>query len=332
MGQPAGKHRGKRPTPRVASVPRVRVLLPLPLAGAYDYKVPSNVTLALGDFVVVPLNHKQIIGVVWDAEHTPEEGEPVPDHRLRPVADVLPAPRMTASLRRFVDWVAAYTLSPPGAVLRMAMSAPAALDPPAPQAGWTLAGPGGNAQPRITPERRRVLDAMAPGEVYAGAALAEAAGVSPGVVRGMADNGLIRPALLPRGPRFARPDPDHPGPVLSGAQPAAAAALRERVAARAFAVTLLTGVTGSGKTEVYLDAVAECLRHGRQALVLLPEIALSAQWLDRFRARFGVAPALWHSEVGGRARRDTWRAVAEGGAGGVVGARPALFLPFPDLG
>jgi primosomal protein N' (replication factor Y) len=273
---------------------------------------------------------------VWDGDHTEdgEGGPPVADGRLKPVLARLPdAPPMTESLRRFVDWVSAYTLSPPGAVLRMAMSAPAALEPPAPRAGWTLAGPGSNRPPgRITPERQRVLDAMEPGQVYPGPALAEAAKVSPGVIRGMADAGLIRPALLPDAPRFARPDPGHPGPSLSGPQAEAAAALRAKVAARAFGVTLLTGVTGSGKTEVYFEAVAECLRQGRQALVLLPEIALSAQWLDRFRARFGVAPALWHSEVGGRTRRDTWRAVARGEVGVVVGARSALFLPFPDLG
>jgi primosomal protein N' (replication factor Y) len=216
----------------------------------------------------------------------------------------------------------------------MAMSAPAALEPPAPQAGWTLAGPGSNRPkpPRLTPERQRVIASMSPGEVHAGPALAEAAKVSSAVLRGMADAGLIRPALLPHRSRFAPPDPDHPGPALNGPQAEAAATLRERVATKAFGVTLLTGVTGSGKTEVYLDAVAECLRQGRQALVLLPEIALSAQWLDRFRARFGVAPALWHSEVGSRTRRDTWRAVAEGEVGVVVGARSALFLPFPDLG
>nr|WP_240048376.1 primosomal protein N' [Crenalkalicoccus roseus] len=312
-------------------MPRVRVLLPLPLAGAYDYRLPPKGAPRPGEFVVVPLNQRETIGVVWDAEQEPDE-RPVPDHRLRPVLEILPAPPMTESLRRFVDWVAAYTLSPPGAVLRMAMSVPAALEPPTPQAGWTLAEPGANHRPRLTPERRRVLDAMAPGEVYAGAALAEVAKVSLSVLRGMADAGLIRPALLPRRPRFARPDPDHPGPALSGAQVGAAATLRARVSARRFGVTLLTGVTGSGKTEVYLDAVAEALRQGRQALVLLPEIALSAQWLDRFRARFGVAPALWHSEIGSRTRRDTWRAVAEGEAPVVVGARSALFLPFPDLG
>jgi primosomal protein N' (replication factor Y) len=281
--------------------------------------------------VAAPLNQRELIGVVWDRESNSSE-PPLPDARLKPIVQTVPVPPMTASLRRFIDWVASYTLSPPGAVLRMAMSAPAALEPLPVLPGWTLAPPGGNSQPRMTPERLRVLAAMAPGEVYAGARLAEAAGVSPGVLRGMADNGLIRPAAMPRAARFARPDPDHPGPVLAEAQAEAAADLRKRVAAREFGVTLLAGVTGSGKTEVYLDAVAECLRQGRQALVMLPEIALSAQWLDRFRARFGVDPALWHSEVGSRTRRDTWRAVAEGEAPVVIGARSALFLPFPDLG
>lgn len=331
MQQVSGKHHGTKDTPGVASAPRVRVLLPLPLAGAYDYRVPSGMQLRPGEFVIVPLNQREMIGVVWDPEENPTE-PPLPDKRLRPVIQPMPAPPMTESLRRFIDWVAAYTLSPPGAVLRMAMSVPAALEPPTPQAGWTLAGPGGNSQPRLTPERKRVLAAMQPGEVYAGAALAEAAGVSLGVLRGMADNGLIRPAMLPRASRFTRPDPDHTGPALGPEQAEAAAVLREKVAARSFGVTLLTGVTGSGKTEVYLDAVAECLRQGRQALVLLPEIALSAQWLDRFRRRFGVSPALWHSEVSGKTRRDTWRAVAEGEVGVLVGARSALFLPFPDLG
>ena len=332
MGRVSEKQRGRKDTAAVARAPRVRVLLPLPLAGAYDYRVPPDADARPGSFVVAPLNQREIIGVVWDREANSSE-PPVADSRLKPLAGVLPVPPMTASLRRFVDWVASYTLSPPGAVLRMAMSAPAALEPPPVMPGWTLAPPGGNSRPRITPERRRVLDAMAPGAVYAGAELARAAGVSPGVLRGMADNGLLRPAALPRSaPRFARPDPEHPGPALSGVQAEAAAALRGKVAAKAFGVTLLAGVTGSGKTEVYLDAVAECLRQGRQALVMLPEIALSAQWLDRFRARFGVEPALWHSEVGSRARRDTWRAVAEGEAPVVVGARSALFLPFPDLG
>jgi len=316
-------------TPGVAGMQRVQVLLPLPLAGAYDYALPRHLALGPGAFVRVPLARREVVGVVWDGVRS---DPPVAAARLKPVSGTLPAPPMTASLRRFVDWVAAYTLSPPGAVLRMAMSVPGALEAPAPQAGWVLAPAGGNSQPRLTPERQKVLAIMPAGAAASTADLAARAGVSAAVIRGMADAGLLRPALLAWRGRFAAPDPDHPGPPLAGVQAEAAQTLMAAVAARGFGVTLLAGVTGSGKTEVYFDAVAEALRQKRQALVLLPEIALSAQWLDRFAARFGVAPALWHSEITGATRRATWRAVAEGTAPVVVGARSALFLPFPDLG
>ena len=156
--------------------------------------------------------------------------------------------------------------------------------------------------------------------------------MSSAVLRGMADLGLLLPVAMPATPPFQHPDPEHPGPTLSPDQQSAAAALRQAVAAREFSVTLLDGVTGSGKTEVYLEAVAECLAQGRQALVLLPEIALSAQWLERFEHRFGIAPAVWHSDLTSRVRRTTWREVSAARARVVVGARSALFLPFPDLG
>ncbi|MGH7042531.1 MAG: primosomal protein N', partial [Acetobacteraceae bacterium] len=185
---------------------------------------------------------------------------------------------------------------------------------------------------RLTAMRRRVLTALDPATPRTAAELARAAGVRVGVVRAMAAAGLLAPVPLPAVHPFARPDPDHPGPALSLEQAHAAAALRTAVAARGFAVSLFDGVTGSGKTEVYLEAVAEALRAGRQALVLLPEIALSSQWLERFAARFGVAPAVWHSDLSVRTRRITWREVALGRAPVVVGARSALFLPFPDLG
>lgn len=305
------------------------MLLPLPLeAGTYDYRLPEGLAAPTGSFVIVPLGGREAIGVVWDGAPDPD----LPAHRLKDVRAVLDAPPMRESLRRFVEWIAAYTISPPGAVLRMAMSAPAALEKLPQKAGWQVAPGAIREEVRLTPARQRVLDLLGPGEVRSGTDLAEAAGVSPGVVRGLADAGLLVPALLPRGSAFPLPDPEHPGPLLAPDQAAAAEALRAKVAVGEFGVTLLTGVTGSGKTEVYLDAIAEALRHGRQALVLLPEIALSAQWLERFRRRFGVDPALWHSELSSRTRRDTWRAIAEGEAPVVVGARSALFLPFPDLG
>ena len=304
---------------------RVPVLLPYPFAGPFDYALPAGMAAEPGDMVLVPLNRRQEVGVVWDAPAGPS----VPAAKLKPVTARLDAPAMPAALRRFIDWVAAYTLAAPGEVLAMALRINA-LAPPVPMPGWQLADPLPESKP--TEARRRVLSVLSDGVPRTGPELAREAGVSTAILRGMAQAGLLAPSLIPAGRAFAEPDPTHVHPALSDAQAEVAAALRAAVAAQAFSVTLLDGVTGSGKTEVYLEAVAACLDAGRQSLILLPEIALSAQFLDRFAARFGVAPAVWHSDLPSRVRRTTWRAVADGTARVVVGARSALFLPFGELG
>ena len=308
---------------------RVRVLLPLALPGALDYR-STGAAPAPGTFVRVPLGARERIGVVWDDV---PDGAPSPPEKLKTIIDVIDAPPMAAVTRRFVDWVANYTVSAPGAVLKMAMSVPAALEPQAvipafaAAAGWLP--PEGF---RMTPRREQVLHLLAEGPPRTAADIRAETGVSAQVIAGLADAGaLVRTGLAPPA-RFAVPDADRPGPTLTADQKAAAADLCAAIAAESYATIVLDGVTGSGKTEVYFEAIAEALRHGRQALVLLPEIALSAQWLERFEARFGVAPAAWHSELSPAVRRDTWRAVADGSARVVVGARSALFLPFHKLG
>ena len=300
-------------------------MLPYPFPGPFDYRAPSGITPEPGDVVLVPLNRREEMGVVWDG---PADNG-VAEHKLKPVIGIVDTPPMRAPLRRFVDWMAAYTLSPPGEVMAMALRVMRPGD--GPLSGWRRVQPSPDTV-RLTPARQRVLDLLSRSEPRSTADIARQAGVGTGVIRGMADVGLLAAAELSARAPFAWPDPAHPGPALSPAQDTAGRALRDAVAAQAFSVTLLDGVTGSGKTEVYLEAVAECLRAGRQALVLLPEIALSSQWLARFERRFGVAPAVWHSDLTSRTRRITWRAVAEGAAPVVVGARSALFLPFPDLG
>ncbi len=304
---------------------RVPVLLPYPFAGPFDYRVPRELDPQPGDIVMVPLNRREEIGVVWDG--APDHS--VGDNRLRAMISVLDLPPMRADIRGLVDFIASYTLTPPGEVLTMALRPSAYRAEPVPM-GWRRADP--QPEIRITEPRQRVLAALAGDTPRAGAELMREAEVSAAVIRGLADAGALLPAILPAAPPFPLPDADHPGPILSPDQEAAAATLRAAVTARAFSVTLLEGVTGSGKTEVYLEAIATCLREGRQTLILLPEIALSSQWLDRFSRRFGVAPAVWHSDLSSRTRRLTWRAVGEGEAQVVVGARSALFLPFPDLG
>ena len=304
-------------------------MLPYPFPGPFDYRVPAELAVQPGDVVLVPLNRREEVGVVWDGSPDRPEDGGVPERKLKPVIAVLDTPLMRPDIRRLVDWIASYTLSPPGVVMAMALRVVSPGTGPTPS-GWCVA----EALPEtgLTPARQRVLAALADGLPRPAGELARAAGVGSGVVRAMAQAGILAPAALPYSAPFEPPNPDHPGPALSAEQTEAAAVLRDAVAGGEFSVTLLDGVTGSGKTEVYFEAVAACLGAGRQALVLLPEIALSSQWLERFEARFGVAPPVWHSDLSSRVRRITWRAVAEGGAKVVVGARSALFLPFPDLG
>jgi primosomal protein N' (replication factor Y) len=251
---------------------------------------------------------------------------------------MLPTPPLPAELRRFIDRVAGYTLTPPGMVLRMAMSIEAALLPPAPRRVCTISEEGIAAlvdppSKKLTPARRRVLEILRDSPADTIAETARQAGVGAGVVRGLIAAGLaVEHLAAPVLPRVEMPDWRTEGPALSPAQAHAAQRLVERVDAGAFSVTVLDGVTGSGKTETYFAAIAAALAAGKQVLVLLPEIALSAQWLERFRRRFAASPAEWHSDIGQTQRRDTWRAIVAGRARVVVGARSALFLPLPELG
>jgi len=314
--------------PLDAPFDRVSVLLPLPLDAPYDYKADPALALGRGAIVEVPLGKRRLIGVVLGPG-----GDEVAAERLRGVIRKFDVPPLPAGVIDLVDWVASWTLAPRGAVLRMAINSPGALEPPAattvltavPEMAWPPAT-------RLTPARRRALAALADGPALEPGVLAREASVGPAVIKSMLEAGLLDRHDLPPPPPFQPPEPDRRGHALTGEQAEAAQALRRSVANRTFSVTALDGVTGSGKTEVYFEAIAAALSAGRQALVLLPEIALSAQWLDRFADRFGVAPAVWHSDLKPRVRRDTWRAVAEGTARVLVGARSALFLPFPDLG
>lgn len=304
---------------------RCGVLLPVPLGKVYDYRVPDGLILRAGDFVRAPLGPRKLTGVVWG----PAKGE-VDDAKLKAVIDKLPAVPMADVTRRFVDWVASYTLSNPGAVLKMAMSVPDALDPPKGVKAYRIADPMPDI--KLTQTRERVLAVLKDGPPLTASEASFEAGCSPAVVAGLAKAGALVEAQQLREKAWAKPDAECQGPELSDAQRVAADDLAAKTKSGGFAAVLLDGVPGSGKTEVYFEAVAEALRHGQQVLVLLPEIALGAQWLARFERRFGVPPAQWHSDMGAKERRETWRAVADGRVGVVVGARSALFLPYQNLG
>jgi primosomal protein N' (replication factor Y) len=304
----------------------VDVLIPVALDQPYSYRVPDGMELAAGDLVSVPLGARDATGVVW-AENTAPN--PRLDNRLKYIDERLELPPLKGELRRFVDWVADYSLSSRGMALRMCLRMGNELGPPRERIGVRLTGP---APRRVTPARARVLALLADGLARGKGETAEEAGVSPGVIDGLVDEGTLETLVLPPEPLAYPPDPDYVAPDFTPAQRAAADALRATVAAGGYSVTLIDGVTGSGKTQVYFEAVAQAVRAGRQALILMPEIALTAQVLDRFAERFGARPAEWHSQLSPRKRARTWHAVAAGEVAVIVGARSALFLPYDDLG
>ncbi len=302
----------------------VPVLVPLPAERPYSYAVPDGMEVEAGSIVQVPLGPRQVAGVVWDGAT-----DRVDAKKLRPITRAFDCPPLDKTMRRFVDWVADYTLSPPGLVVRMALRAPAAFDPEAWIEGIEATG---TLPDRMTGARKRVLAAASEAPAWSRSGLAHAAGVTPSVVDGLIKQGSFRGVRLPPPPAVAAPDTSYGRAELNPDQRAGADTLAATVAKGGFSTTLLEGVTGSGKTEVYFEAVARALDQGQQVLILLPEIALTQSFIDRFHGRFGAPPAEWHSDVAPRQRERIWRQVAEGRVKVVAGARSALFLPFQTLG
>lgn len=317
---------GENTTPTQAPVATVAdVLIPVAIDQLYSYRLPPDGdALEAGDLVEVPLGNRRTVGVVWDMHAAPGGGG-----NLKPIAGRLGLPPLRRPLRAFIDWVARWTLMPRGMVLRMAIKAAGEAGPEPVRLVYRRTG-----QPtaRPTPARLRVLAALETGEPLSKAALATAARCGAGVIDGLVAEGVVSPEPRAAGSAWGIPDPAIPGKTLDPAQADAARQLRAAVEAGGFGVTLLDGVTGAGKTDVYFEAVAAALAAGRQVLILLPEIALTGQFRTRFEARFGTPPAEWHSEIGGRARARLWSAVARGEVRVVAGARSSLFLPFGDLG
>lgn len=306
------------PSPRIVSV-----LLPQPLPEPFDYELPEGMTAPPGSFVVVPLGPREVIGVVWSERSVPS------NRKLKPVTEVIAsAPPLPPAMRAFIERASKYVCAPMGNLLAMSMRSREALEEPPVE---LLVVASGETPERMTPAREKVLaQAAAP---LSSADLARAAGVSSGVVKGLIDAGALMHVERSLDPPFPEPDPDCPSRDLTDEQKAAAEVLKAHVRERAFKAALLDGITGSGKTEVYFEAIAQALKDDPEAqvLVLLPEIALTQAVTSRFEERFGVAPAEWHSAAGSKARRRVWREVAAGRARIVVGARSALFLPYRKL-
>ena len=305
---------------------RVRLLVFNPALPVLDYRLPKGMTAEFGQLVIAPLGPRQVLGIVWEPERL--GGDEVAESKLRQILEVLPVPPFSAPLRRLIEWCADYYVAPINAVARMALGSMAALRGGGTTTEYRLSG----VEPkRLTPQRAAAMDALQ-GEQASIRELAEYAGVSDGVLRGMVGAGILEPVTVDLDRPYPRARPDHAEPELSEAQQAAADEFVAAVRARQFKPFLLDGVTGSGKTECYFEAVAEAIRENRQVLVLLPEIALTENFLRRFEARFGVPPVLWHSNLKQSERRRAWRAIVSGDAQVVVGARSALFMPYRQLG
>ncbi len=303
---------------------KVAVLFPLPLPEPFDYRAPSSFHLQAGMHVIAPIGSRLVRGVVWAVER-----EHPGAANLKAIEEVLPGPPVPEISRQFIEWSAKYLVRNPGDLLRMVVRSPEALLPPPTH---IVLAPTGEQPPKVTEARKRVLEEAAKEHVNA-AELARRADTSSAVVKGLVDCGALTKLEISEDPPFPNPDLAREGKTLSDIQHAAADQVCAYVRAGGFHVSLLDGVTGSGKTEVYLEAIAETLKRApsAQVLVLLPEIALTQAAMSRFEARFGVTPVEWHSAIAHKARRRAWREIASGRARLIVGARSALFLPYPDL-
>ncbi len=306
---------------------RARVLLLNPALGPLDYRVPQGMKVEPGSIVLAPLGPRQMFGVVWEEEHMPSAGE-VGDNRLRNLLQVFDVPPIGAPLRRLVEWTANYYLSPPAAVLRMVLSSAAALEGSRTVTEYRLTD---SIPDKLTRQRAQAIERIGTRQGLI-KELALIADVSDAVVRGLVKLGALEGVEVTLDTPFVPPDPAFAPPKLNDIQTSAADQLVAMVEAQQFAPVLLNGVTGSGKTEVYFEAIAKALSMGKQTLVLLPEIALTEPFLRRFGARFGRAPVAWHSDLRQSERRRAWRGILNGEALVTVGARSALFLPYTNLG
>lgn len=303
----------------------IGVLLPLPFNEPFDYKIEGEAVL--GELVRVPFGREVHVGVVWKKGKSSNLDE----SKIKPIMERINFPPLSAELRRFIEFVSGYNMAFAGQVLKMVLSVRQVFDDPKMTVLYELSGKTlAEAKLKNSDARWRVMDFLkfAP---FNRQDIAAGAGVGQSVIKAMIDAGVLRPVLIEDKKEFEKPNAAYKKVNLTDEQKEAAVQLVGEIG-NGFNVTLLDGVTGSGKTEVYFEAVARALELGQQVLILVPEIGLTSQWLGRFERRFGVKPAKWHSALGNRERIDTWKAVIEGRAKVLVGARSALFLPYQNLG
>ena len=303
----------------------VGVLLPLPFSEAFDYYADESIRA--GVLVRVPFGHKMVVGVVWETD----KKSALDSKKIKKIVEVLPYPPLKNEMRRFIDFVASYNMAFRGLVLKMALSVKQVFDDLKILKFYELSGKTlSEAGLKNSDARWRVMDFLkvAP---FNRQEIAAGAGVSPSVVKAMIDAGVLKEVLVESKKEYLQPMCGFCKVKLTEEQQEAADVLCRKIEC-GFSVTLLNGVTGSGKTEVYFEAVEKAFAAGKQVLIMVPEIGLTAQWLGRFEKRFGVRPAEWHSALGIRERIDVWKAAVRGEAKIIIGARSALFLPYLNLG
>lgn len=303
----------------------VGILLPLPFDEPFDYQTDED--LKIGQLVEVSFGAQKQTGMVYKIGASSD----LDVSKIKKISKVFDFPPLSASLIKFIEWVAEYNMAKLGMVLKMVISVRAVFEPSPLTTMYKLSGKTlAEAKLKNSDSRWRVMDLLkhAP---YTRQEIARGANVGQSVIKNLIDAGVLEPIYFENKREFLDPIGDFSKVTLNAEQQSAADLLCRKVGS-GFSVTLLDGVTGSGKTEVYFEAVAKALEDNRQVLILVPEISLTAQWLDRFQKRFGVRPANWHSGLSVKERVDTWKAIAEGRVKVVVGARSALFLPYTNLG
>lgn len=303
----------------------VKVLVSnIPSAG-YDYRL--TVPATIGTFVGVRVMNRVCVGIVWGIG---DSG--LPQEKIKDVSFVYNAKMPVADMQwllRMSEW----TLIPMGMVLRLIVNIPDAFSPPRIEQLYSF---DFDSKTRMTQNRQAVLDAFASNDNDPMTAIdvQNIARVSSAVVRTMIKNG----GLIPVAQReknlgdYAFDYQDLGNIKLNEQQQTAADVIGDAIKSGGFSVFLLDGITGSGKTQVYFDSAWRAYSQGKSVLLMMPEIALTAQFMSRFESRFGAPPVVWHSNLTAARRREIWRGVLNGKIKIVVGTRSALFLPWQDLG
>lgn len=303
------------------------VLLPLPFDDVFDYM--SDDDLTIGQIVIVPFGREKLAGIIWKIGQTAQ----IDAKKIKPIIEVINLPKISKAMISFIIKTAEYNLAPKGLVLKMVLGQKTNQLPKQKVILYGLNIKNENLQGiRITEARQAVFDFLANGYEAEKETIIEATGASDNVISAMIKSGFLYKREMLVNEETQEQKVSLSKQVNLTDEQQAAADILVRKVDNGFSATLLDGITGSGKTEVYFEAVAEALARGKQVLVLVPEISLTSQWLKRFENRFGVTPFIWHSEVGVKDKAKTWKAVSLNQAKVVVGARSALFLPFADLG